>query len=76
MAAFSFSSKDKKLYGVDDKNRLHYIDLVAGAAINIDGFDLGTNKVVDLSIDDTNNILYAVTKDRELISLDLKNKKN
>ncbi len=75
MTSFSYSVKNNRLYAVDDKDTLNYINLEKGAAIKIDGFDLGTYKVEDISIDDKNDILYAVTKGKELIAIDLATKK-
>ena len=62
------------LYALSSDNILQRINLEKGAAIDIDGFDLKGYAINDLAY--SQNKLYALTADSDLIEIDLVHKTN
>lgn len=68
----AFTKGGETLYAISKENKLQKINLIKGAAILIDGFDLSTYAINDLSFKGED--LYALTKDSKLIKIKLKTK--
>lgn len=75
MTSFAYDKTLKKLYAVDKNSVLYYINTNKGAGKELDVEVLAGYHINDISVDDKNSILYAITSTNELLSLDL-NKQN
>ena len=71
MISFSYDKVSNKLYSVDDEGILYYIDTNKGAAKVIDSELLNEYTIRDISIDEQKSILYAISSNKELLSVDL-----
>lgn len=75
MKAYTYDNKNDILYSIDQLNRLNFIVKKSGAARLVKDIDTKAYEINDISIDEANNIIYAVTKKNMLISINLQTKK-
>lgn len=77
MSSFTYDENTSTLYAFSVESMLYRINIKKGAAINIDGFNkkkLSSYRIYDMTNHSSKKLLYAVTYNKEVLSLDLETK--
>jgi HAMP domain-containing protein len=71
--ASAYDDKEQVLYAIDFSNNLQVIHLDKGAAIKVDGFDLSSLNINDITINSQKNELY-ILNENDIVVMDLVHK--
>ncbi|CAA6806406.1 MAG: Unknown protein [uncultured Sulfurovum sp.] len=77
MSSFTYDEKSHTLYAFSIEPMLYRINTLKGAAIAIEGFNkkqLSTYRIYDMTNHSNQKLLYAVTYNKEVLSLNLETK--
>ena len=77
MGSFSYDKKSNTLYAMSIDSKLQKVNIKSGGAIDVVGFEesnLSNYLINDIAVNSKDNIIYATTYTKELLSIDLKSK--